>query len=270
MKKHVHPVIAGLIVLFLVSCTSGKDKLSKTWFYTLIDNASLPTEARKESNTSTSSSKDPVLTPVNFLNLQRDGSYSCYFSDFEYGTWNYENKHIILKDGKGHERKLTVFSVSDKELKMDIEPANNDVNSYSFEGIINPYANTADDPYAPANNQWRIKARAKEDEEAIKKRLLNHFRYWEKYFAWGLKTDRQTLDVRSLAGPLKIYGNGFELLPLDKWSEEWTRYFYDADDAAKAYDQLRWFFTNERIAWPKTDHKFKQFISAYQQLQQKL
>lgn len=268
-KPALSVIIAGLMVFLLVSCMSEKDKFGKTWFYTYSNNTSW-SNSNWKTNISTSSSKDPVLTPVHFLNLQKNGRYTCYFSDFEYGTWTYQNNTIVLKSNGRRERTLAVHSISDKELCMDIDPANKDNNNYCFEGLPDPYTNEADDPFSAENNQWRIKATAKERNDAVRKRLLNHFRYWEKYFSWGLKTDRQSLDVRSLPGPLKLYGNGFELLPLDKWPDEWRSHFYDEENVQQAYDMLHTFFSSQQIAWPKTDHKFKQFISAFQQLQQKL
>jgi len=182
----------------------------------------------------------------------------------------YENNYILLKNKLGGERKILVYGTTGKELRIDTDPANTDDNVEVFEGYTNPFAGTDEDPFGAFNNKWRIKATAKEGEQGVRKRLLNHFRYWEKYFNWGVKMDIKYLDVRSLPGPLKLYGNGFELIPVEQWADEWRNYFYDKEDMLIAFNLLHEFFQNEHIAWPKTDDKFKQFISAFQQLQQKL
>ena len=115
-----------------------------------------------------------------------------------------------------------------------------------------------------------MKAERKESDTELTARLKNHFRYWEKYFSWGLEHRKGSLDVRSLPGPLKIYGNGFTLVPYEHYDYEWKMHFFDADDCHRAYLKMYSFLRKEDIEWPQTDHKFKQFESAFRQLQQKL
>jgi len=252
----LHRFLVLLMIVVAVSGCSRRKVLSKIWFYTY------------DGTTDQSGTGDPVLTPLNFINLQQDGQYTAYLSDFEWGSWSLDGKFIVLKSDKKVTH-LKLEKMSEKEITMDIQPENRYMASYHFEGTENPGNNT-DNPFSKENNLWRIKATHKESDAEITARLKNHFRYWEKYFDWGVKEDKTSLDVRSLPGPLKMYGNGFTLVPLEDWAPEWKSNFFDMEDCRIAYNKLHYFFTYERIAWAKTDHKFKMFVSAFQQLQQKI
>ena len=50
--------------------------------------------------------------------------------------------------------------------------------------------------------------------------------------------------------PLKLYGNGFELLPLDGGRMNGAAIFYD-ENVQQAYDILHTFFSSQQIAWQK-------------------
>ncbi len=63
---------------------------------------------------------------------------------------------------------------------------------------------------------------------------------------------------------------GLSWCPWKIGAPEWSAVFYDQEDKRIAWNKLHYVFTYERIAWAKTDHKFKMFISAFQQLQKKI
>ena len=248
----------SFFLIFSNSCDVSNPSLEKTWFYTL------------ESRQSKGSKKDPVLTPANFLNLQSNGDYTCYFIEFDYGNWEKEGTYIVLKNQHHQTRKLLIQSLQKNELVLDIVPENQDNSQYHFTGIKNPFPSDSVNPYAYTKNVWRVPATHKESDQEITQRLLNHFSYWEHYFNWGLAAKLNYLDVRSLKGPLKLYGNGFALVPFEELGSEWKSLFYDEEDCLKSWNKIKILLQKENITWPKTDNKFNSFVSAFQQLQQKL
>lgn len=252
------PVAVLLMAVTLLSgCASKHDVLCKVWFYTFDD-------------TRTHTGKgDPELSPTDFVNLQFDGQYTADLQGFQHGTWALSGDDVVLTDASKKKRYIALKVVTPNEITVDVLPGNKDESLYKFEGTSNTFPDE-ENPFSLVNNQWRVKATHKETDPEILARVKNHLRYWEKYFAWGLETKKTTLDVRSLPGPLKIYGNGFELIPFERWAPEWTGHFYDAEDAQKAWGVLHDFFTYKRIAWAKSDNKFKMFISAFQQMQNKM
>lgn len=259
--KQVIVVLAAMALL--ASSCSRRDALSKVWFYTYDD-------TKSQSNTGSDPDPgDPELNPTHFINLQANGQYTASLQEFTYGSWDLDKDLIVLTGQDKKKRRIRIETVQKNELVLDVRPENKQQTAYHFEGNKNNFEDE-DNPFSKVNNEWRIKATHKESDKEISDRLKNHFRYWERYFDWGIKTDKQSLDVRSLRGPLKLYGNGFELVPLEDWSPEWKAVFYDTEDSRIAWNKLHYFFTYERIAWAKTEHKFKMFISAFQQLQRKI
>jgi len=255
-----------IIACFLFAgCNLLSKKTNEVWFYTYSEFGILNDYIPKPNQQLT----DYNLNPSNFICLQIDGSYTMDFGHFEYGTWELDDTMLVLKN---IERK-TMFMVvkpAGKEMLIKVPLVGGRSSIWHFEKSPVPLQEKADNPFSLNNNRWRLKARQKEDDEMIADRLRNHFSYWEKYFNWGLVAKMDYLDVRSLPGPLKIYGNGFVLLDYEKWPQDWSDLFYDSTDGHKAYDKLRYIFDHDHIAWAHTDNKYKMFISAFQQLQQKI
>jgi hypothetical protein len=239
----------AVLMVVLLGCGAKKNNLEKTWFYT----HSSGVDARH---------KD-TLTPVSFLQLNADGSYTRDFGKFDYGKWEVsDNKILRLTNAAGQTSELQFQFISGNEIQ--IITGKDEVANFESPKL----AATKVNPFSKENNLWRIPAKKPESDEEIKKRLLNHCRFWEQYFTWALEGKLSNVDVRSTPTAIKIYGNGFGLKPLQDLPRAWVSYFYDTADCRKANEQISYIFKHENIAWAKTDNKFKMFISAFQQLQQ--
>lgn len=249
----MRPLLLMLVMftIFIAGCTLNVNKPDKLWFYTY---------------SSSSKGKTTLLTPVSFLSLEPNGSYTRDFGTFDYGTWRMKDNAIHLTNYKKEISILPINYFAGNEIKFGTTNASID----NFESRPGSFTNADENPFSKENNLWRIKAERKETEEEIKKRLLNHFRFWETYFTWALNNQIPTIDVRSTPTLIKIYGNGFTLKPYDKLPEQWRSYFFDEEDCRKANDMVQYIFENDNIAWPHTDDKYKMFISAFQQLYQKV
>ena len=238
-------------VLLLAGCKSQKDQLSKLWFYTY--------------NAGSSDPRDTLLTPASFLDLQANGRYTMEFAGFDAGTWVLAGNRLMLTNDKKQVTELSLQYVSGKDLRIYVHNA-----LFEFEGMDNHFDNALENPFSAENNQWRVHAPAKETDKQLTDRLANHFRFWETYFSWALDRSISYVDVRSTPTPIKIYGNGFTLKPFGQLPAVWKAYFYDEEDCRKANDRIEALFDSNSIAWPHTDNKFKMFISAFQQLKQKI
>lgn len=247
-----------LVACLLSSCTTAEEKLPKVWFF-----ISSQTAGKVEG---TKGNLPDDLTSLSFLDLQPDGSYTAYLSSFEYGRWLVNrDDQLVLENSQKKELILPIKKLKDEELVVTLRNK-----QYEFEGFENNFASAGENPFSRENNQWRIKAAHKETEREIAARLNNHFRFWEKYFAWALKTEKEILNVRSLPSPLKLYSNGFAVIPYEEQSLKWTGNFYDTTDSRIAFDKINNLLVKEDIDWPNTKNRFKLFVSAFQQLQEKM
>jgi len=247
MRTRINILIAAAVLL--TSCGS-KSQLSKLWSFTHV-------------SAGNAKGQDTLLTPASFLFLNSDGSYTRDFGQFEYGTWEVEDKQIFLKNQHGKNSRLA-FELEEKEMKIRI--GNGAI--ANFESL--PALKGSDNPFVKENNLWRIRPQQKETDQQIKERLYNHCKFWENYFTWALEKDLQRIDVRSTPTLIKIYSNGFSLKPYKDLPPTWWTYFYDSADCKKATDQMTYIFDNTNIAWGNTENKFKMFIGAFQQLGRQL
>lgn len=262
----MRPFLYTLVFTACILATGCGKKSNAVWFYTYSEYGPANDYISEPNRLLTGYN----LNPSNFLSIQTDGSYTMDFGKgFEYGKWQLYDSVLMLTNSARKRTFLTV-QLTGKEMMIKVPLVAERSSIWHFERSSLPMKTNTDNPFSLQNNLWRLKATHKEDDSAIVARLRNHFAYWEKYFNWGLVSRKDYLDVRSLAGPIKIYGNGFALVDYDKWPTEWSSLFYDDEDSRKAYNKLNYFFDHEHIAWANTDNKYKMFISAFQQMQQKL
>ena len=239
-------------MLTLVGCSQGNNPGGKLWFYT--------------HSTGNKEELDTSLTPACFIELSADGHYTSDFGHFDYGTWIYADSQVLLSSHLNTKSILAVNYLTATE--MQVGPPKGPFTN--FERQAGNTGSHAEDPFSVENNSWRIKATAKETDEQLSKRLVNHCRFWERYFSWALNNRIDYIDVRSTPTPIKIYGNGFGLKPYEALPKTWTALFFDAEDCRKANEKIKKVFDSNSIAWPHTDNKYKMFLSAFQQLERQL
>lgn len=206
------------------------------------------------------------LTPVSFLSLHPDGTYTKDFGAFDYGRWRTNNTQIILMS---HKNKTIVYGMRYKwpdSLKLIA----NDGFVAGFEAQASSFSSAAEDPFSLQNNRWRIPATHKESDKELRTRLNNHCHFWEMYFTWALKDNIDYVDVRSTPTLLKVYGNGLVLKYFNDLPKEWKGYFFDEEDCHKANDVLQNIFEQNKIKIDQTKNKYKMFVSMFEQLQKLL
>ena len=243
--------VSIIICVTQVNCSwdSNKKNISGLWYYVF--------------NANTSSEN---TNPEGFLYLQPDSSYTRDFGKFDFGKWSINNSELLLKSERGQTIFFPIKHISAKELQL--LSANG--STLRFEKQPTKFASRATDPFSIENNQWRIPAISKENDPEIKSRLKNHFKFHVVYFQWALQTGFNNINVRSTPSPIKIYANGFALKEFNDLPDAWRSYFYDKEDCQKANDMIKTIFRKHDIFWKKNNNRFEMFISAFQQLVQKI
>lgn len=244
-----------LLLFTIIGCGNKKGSLYQTWFYSFHEQSGKGIE------------KEPELTSENFINLKADGKYTSYLDSFEYGEWKKGNTMVTFINQEGEKRIVEIKKYDANELTLDLTPDKKNIYFKVFSGIPNLNISDKDNPFSVENNLWRIRPLTPESDQQLTNRLRNYFSFWEKYFNWALINKMETLDIRTEQSPLKLYGNGFELIPYDKISDSWKKCFATDEDCHKSWKQLETLITEKNISWPKTDNRFKSFLAAFQQLQ---
>ncbi len=252
MRLFRPPLLLLLIIFFCGGCQTGS-LAGKCWFYTF--------------QTGAADNANSKLTPVSFLAIRTNGTYTRDFGSFDYGTWTAKEKLLLLTNEKNETSAIHILSITGNEMKTDLgQGVTADFESQPLPGG----SDASDDPFSYVNNRWRIRATAKETDTQLRERLINHCAFWIAYFSWALNTKQETVDVRSTASPIKIYGNGFTLKSFADETDRWKSYFFDEADCMRANEILNAVVSKKTIALPHTDNKYKMFIGTFQQLAQAL
>jgi hypothetical protein len=238
--------IPAICLQLLIACSDEKkQQQGQLW---IISDANIGTDDLEEN-----------LTPVSFLWLSKNGSYTRDFGKFEVGSYKKVDDSLILLNSEGKATSY-IMSSNEKLLRLTVNPTT----IFTFESTPLNETDSAANPFLPVYNKWRIKPESKENDHQIIDRLVNHCNFWQAYFTWASKNQLPSVDVRSLPTPIKIYSNGFTLKPVTK---KWAKYFFDKEDAFRSNEILEDIIRKNKITWPQTDEHYKLFISAFQQMQ---
>lgn len=244
------------------SCKSNEESsFEKVWFF----DDDISKEKQVENISRYGGSTEYTFSAASFMNLQPDGKFTSYFSAFDYGNWKLQDSSLILTTHSKGKLVLEVKMLDSKQM-VCLNKSNRKV--YRFNGFKNEFASEAESPFSINNNLWRVKANHKESDAELASRLKNHFRWWEKYFSWGLNNKLKVLDIRSTPSVLDMYANGFELKYYDYQLPEWKTIFYDTANCWRTYEMVYYLMYKKDIDWPKTENRFESFVSAFKQLQQ--
>lgn len=206
-----------LVTLFIAACALLMDKPYGIWFYT---------------HSSGENKNSATIKAAGFINLMPDGTYTADLGHFEYGRWEKKNNELVLiSDSKKKELPINYFNSESLGLTVEKDiVANFDLGPALPKGV--------EDPFSLPDNKWRVKPAHKESPEEIRTRLLNHCKFWEAYFNWALTSSLETVEVRAIPTPIKIWGNGFTLKEYSELPEEWRSCFYDSEDCKVANNML--------------------------------
>jgi hypothetical protein len=250
-----------LSIVFISCKADEKSSLEKVWFY----DDELTKQEQLENVYKYGGTMEYGFGAASFMNLQQDGKFTSYFSAFDYGDWKLQDSMLILTNHNKGRLLLEVKRMDPKHM-ICVNRSNHKV--YRFNGFKNEIASDAENPFSIKNNLWRVKANHNESDAELAARLKNHFKWWEKYFSWGLNNKFKVLDIRSTPSVLDMYANGFQLKYYDYQFPEWKNIFYDTTNCWRAYEMVYYLMYKKDINWPKTENRFEGFVSAFKQLQQ--
>lgn len=249
MKKFPR-LLTTCLLLALGACTPRKPG-SQIWMYT--------------TDFDRNKGRDSVLTNASFLDLQPDGRFTRDFARFEYGTWELKGMQLLLTD---QYHKTYVYPVDSLDAKRLFLQLGTPDRVGGFRGLGPAPGSPEKDPFSVTNNKWRIPPANRESDDGIRRRLLDHCRFWEIYLTWAADADIDEVEVRNIPSSIKVHANGFGLKRYDDLSAEWRSFFYDERDCHRADSLMRNAFRTHNLTWPKTDDDMKRLISGFHQIQQ--
>lgn len=207
-----------------------------------------------------------LMFPISFMDFQKDGTYSLYFSNYDYGKWENKDSLIILKSLVKSKTDTIYFEKAKGDTLTLFIHENNSVGAHEFIGFENTN-DINENPFLVENNKWRIRAEKKENDKEIIGRLLNHFRYYELYFNLGTIGKLKRIDARNLPSPIQITNYGFSPIPAQSQSTNWEFYFHSQEDFMRSNKLIDDVFRSEKVKWNTAVTPTETYSDGFKQLQ---
>jgi hypothetical protein len=186
----------------------------------------------------------------------------------------------IGKWGKKKSNRIEITGLrADPEVgKIKTEKNNKGISYEVFElmreGIVFKFIKSApavknekDDPFHPANNQWRVKSAGKESVEQLKEKMAGYFKHLALLLKASKERQQDVVSFEFSKGPVKIYSGAIGIYPYEMVPGEWKNTFYNDSSALAAYQLFEKHLTTSSYKgsgtgdWVEDDYKI--LISIY-------
>ncbi len=133
------------------------------------------------------------------------------------------------------------------------------------------HANELNDPFHPANNQWRVRPVKAETDSEILKRMKSCVRFYSLYFRDVIMRRRNEINFAGLPSCFIWYRRGIGLYEKTALPEAWVKCFYSEEQAIKGRNVIKELFRKYDFDWPKgTPSWFYETHSVLEQMYHRL
>jgi hypothetical protein len=189
------------------------------------------------------------------------------------GKWhvNKDTRELILRFTNGLSKTYTIRNITVKQMELGWKKGENDEAIITLKADAMAHKRPGEDPFYPANNQWRIKPPVSETGEQIRLRVKGfvHFFalfYWDSY-------RRQGMDISYSGLPccFEWFNGGIGMQSKADLDKRWMRCFYSDEQAIRGYGMLADILERHELKWPENPTSWvQQTAQVLDQMEQKL
>jgi hypothetical protein len=175
------------------------------------------------------------------------------------GQWrlNKDTRDLRLQFKDGTSRSYTIREIALKQMELtwnkNEAPAKGTSSpifiKLSAEAIVHKRA--SEDPFYPANNQWRIKPAASETHEQIRLRLKNCVHFYSLFFLDNHQRQETDISFIGLPSCFVWYNGGIGMQAKPELDKKWIDCFYSGDQAFTAYEMVASVLGQHVLKWPE-------------------
>lgn len=193
---------------------------------------------------------DPIHPQYNFF---KDGSVlENPRHQLRVGKWRIGGRDsLILNFTDGTGRWFIITSIDSKALRLVTKNKTGKALYLNLKGNGLVHQNMYNDPFHPANNQWRVPPATGENDAEIRKRVVNCLKFFALYYRDNLLRNLSSINFEGLPHIFNWYRGGLGLPDRDKIDESWINCFYDEEEAMKGYKFLRMLIVDYEYDWPQ-------------------
>ena len=174
---------------------------------------------------------------------------------FSTGTWRIERNdkvlRLILTTAGKPARSWQINELNSRSLRL-VGTGDAGKSLYlnlSADGLT--HRNKLNDPFHPANNQWRIKPVKPESDSAIAVRAKQCVKFYVLFYRDNILRQKEKINFAGLPKIFEWYSRGIGMPDWEDIYESWVNCFYNKEQARKGYDVLRQLIVNYEFTWPK-------------------
>jgi hypothetical protein len=183
------------------------------------------------------------------------------------GKWQLRGSDsLLLFFADSLQRWFIITTIDSRQLRMVTKNESGKALFLNLEanGII--HSNMYNDPFHPANNQWRVRSEKPESDSAIRQRVTNCLKFFALYYRDNLLRNKSSIDFEGFPKIFRWYRGGIGLPDRDKIDSTWTNCFYNEDEAMKGYKFLRMLIVDYEYQWPEKVPWYLQTHSVLEQM----
>ncbi|MDF7816260.1 hypothetical protein P1X15_01600 [Runella sp. MFBS21] len=179
-----------------------------------------------------------------FLRFYPDQTLVVWQKDIGYSVnrWEYSKKNgYYLLSGPIFTQGLSLKELKreEKQAKFRLIDSKNQAEGIDlFLAAVPLYEVDSTDLLHPSHNQWRIKPKQAETPQQLKKRVLGMVTFIIDYFELTDKKEQPYFETPILQSPFLFYSGGIGVASAQDLPTEWTKTFFDEQDALKGHKIL--------------------------------
>jgi hypothetical protein len=170
----------------------------------------------------------------------------------KFGKWKIDKKHrlLLLSFTDGTNKSYFIEKILLQKMVVTQEIGDDEVTiSFSSDGLARKQF--SDDPFYPANNQWRIRPSAPETDEQILNRMKQCVHFYSLFFQDNHQRQETDISFIGLPNCFQWYNGGIGLIDKPDLDEKWIDCFYSEKDAFKGYEMLKQLIERHELKWPE-------------------
>ena len=181
---------------------------------------------------------------------------------FRIGKWqlNKDTRELLLhwdlpgtgsqKDDRLRETKYIIRQIAMKQLELEWNGEHGPVNvRLSAEALV--HKRPAEDPFYPANNQWRVRSPGPETHEQIRMRIKNCVHFYALFFQDNHQRQEEEISFTRLPSCFIWYNGGIGMQPRATLDKSWIDCFYSPDQAMTGYELIETELGKHQLKWPE-------------------
>lgn len=166
--------------------------------------------------------RDSTFTEVHATGYYRHGTYKLQLPD----------STLQLKvNGKIDEIKLAFAPIEGRRMMRMEKPGEiKTLAEYAY-----PLRQEKEDPFYPANNQWRIKPAVAQSEKQIREKIQCYLKHNCYILRAAQHRNQSVVSWEYSDGIIEMYNGSIGIVPLVGIPKSWSETFYNPEDARKGY-----------------------------------